>query len=44
MRIPNIKHPGELHGGRVFFIREDTNVPGLMEYLERTPVLLYLKA
>ena len=39
MRIPNIKNYGEMHGGRVFFIREDADIEVLRNYLENTPVL-----
>ena len=40
LRIPNIKNYGEMHGGRVFFISDDADVEVLMEYLEKTPVLI----
>ncbi len=39
-RIKNIKHPGEMHGGRVFFIREGAAVEGLIAYLEKKPVII----
>lgn len=41
LRIPNIKNHGEMYGGRVFFIREDAAIEKLMDYLEKTPVILY---
>ena len=40
LRIPNIKKPGELHGGRVFFVRENFGKQKVIDYLERKPVLL----
>jgi 6-carboxyhexanoate--CoA ligase len=40
LRIPNIKNPGELHGGRVFFLRENFGIEKVRDYLERKPVLL----
>jgi 6-carboxyhexanoate--CoA ligase len=40
LRIPNIKKPGELHGGRVFFVREYFGKDKVIDYLERKPVLL----
>lgn len=39
-RIPNIKKKGEMHGGRVFFIKEDADVDGLINYLEKKPVII----
>ncbi len=41
VRIPNIKKRGAMHGGRVFFIREDAELDRIINYLEREPVLLY---
>lgn len=41
VRIPNIKKPGKMYGGRVFFIKEDSSVSRLMEYFEKVPVILY---
>ncbi len=41
MRIPNIKGTGETHGGRVFFVREGADIRGLINYLEKTPVMVY---
>jgi 6-carboxyhexanoate--CoA ligase len=40
LRIPNIKKTGELHGGRVFFVRETFENNKVIDYLERNPVLL----
>jgi 6-carboxyhexanoate--CoA ligase len=40
VRIPNIKHKGSQSGGRVFFIEESADVEEVIEYLERTPVLV----
>jgi 6-carboxyhexanoate--CoA ligase len=41
LRIPNIKTHGSMNGGRVFFIKEESNVSSLIKYLEKTPVLIY---
>ncbi len=40
LRIPNIKRENEMHGGRVFFIRETADIAGLTSYLERKPVII----
>ena len=40
LRIPNIKRGKEMHGGRVFFIRETADIAGLISYLERKPVII----
>lgn len=40
VRIPNIKKEGEMHGGRVFFIKENSTIGRLIRYLEQAPVLL----
>lgn len=40
VRIPNIKEKGKTHGGRVFFINEGVDKRKIIEYLEKTPVLL----
>ncbi|MBI5203333.1 MAG: 6-carboxyhexanoate--CoA ligase, partial [Nitrospirae bacterium] len=40
LRIPSIKRKGEMHGGRVFFIREPADIAGLISYLERKPVII----
>jgi 6-carboxyhexanoate--CoA ligase len=39
MRIPCIKPEGSMEGGRVFFIEEKADVRGIIEYLERRPVI-----
>lgn len=40
LRIPNIKGYGQRHGGRVFFIKEDADIEKIINYLEKTPVIL----
>jgi 6-carboxyhexanoate--CoA ligase len=40
LRIPNIKRGKEMHGGRVFFIRETADIAGLISYLERKPAII----
>ncbi|MBA3071581.1 MAG: 6-carboxyhexanoate--CoA ligase [Nitrospirae bacterium] len=40
LRIPNIKRGNEMHGGRVFFIRETADIAGLISYLEREPAII----
>ncbi len=40
-RIPNIKVPGDMHGGRVFFIKDTTNIKALIGYLEKQPVMAF---
>jgi len=40
LRIPNIKREKEMHGGRVFFIRETADIAGLISYLEKKPVIV----
>ena len=44
VRIPNVKRKGSLSGGRVFFVEEDAKVGGIIEYLERKPVIVSLAA
>ena len=39
-RIPNMKELGSNIGGRVFFVRSDIDGESVIEYLERTPVLV----
>ncbi len=39
VRIPNIKKKGSIDGGRVFFIKENSDIKRIIEYLERTPVV-----
>ncbi len=40
VRIPNIKKRRDTSGGRVFFLREDTDIQGVIRYLEKTPVII----
>ncbi|MEW6215698.1 MAG: 6-carboxyhexanoate--CoA ligase [Nitrospirota bacterium] len=40
LRIPNIKKRGSKRGGRAFFVNEGINVEGIINYLERTPVII----
>jgi 6-carboxyhexanoate--CoA ligase len=40
IRIPHIKRKGRKNGGRVFFIEEHTDRDSVIEYLEKTPVLI----
>ncbi len=40
LRIANIKRKGNSAGGRVFFIKENSDVKRISEYLERTPVIV----
>ncbi len=40
VRIPNIKKPGDMHGGRVFFVRENAKINTVINYLEKEPILL----
>ncbi len=40
LRIPNIKHEGSRSGGRAFFVKEETNVERIVNYLERVPVII----
>jgi 6-carboxyhexanoate--CoA ligase len=42
LRIPRIKMRGDLRGGRVFFVKEDADVDAVIDYLEKTPVLLHI--
>lgn len=44
IRLPNIKAGGSLHGGRVFFIQPETDVAGIISFLELTPVLLTISS
>lgn len=41
LRIPNIKKQGAMYGGRVFFIKEDADIRILIDYLEKTPTLVF---
>lgn len=40
LRILNIKKRGHMQGGRALFIKEDTDIKKLIQYLEKTPVML----
>jgi 6-carboxyhexanoate--CoA ligase len=40
LRIPNIKRAGSRRGGRVFFIKGDADLNGVISYLEEKPVLV----
>lgn len=40
VRIPNIKHWGSESGGRVFFIKENSDLKRIIEYLEKRPVIV----
>ncbi|WCN36292.1 6-carboxyhexanoate--CoA ligase [Aneurinibacillus uraniidurans] len=37
-RISHLKRKGELSGGRIFFVKEGTDIESYIEYLERKPV------
>ena len=39
-RLPNMKEFGSDIGGRIFFVRSDIDSESVIEYLERTPVLV----
>ena len=39
-RIPNMKELGSAIGGRIFFVRSDIDRDSVIEYLEKTPVLV----
>jgi 6-carboxyhexanoate--CoA ligase len=40
VRIPNIKPKKSATGGRAFYVREGTDITGVMNYLETAPVLI----
>lgn len=40
VRIPHIKNKGSRSGGRAFFVKEGIDVGGIIEYLERRPVII----
>lgn len=40
VRIPHIKHQGSKSGGRAFFVRDGSDIPPLIHYLETMPVLI----
>lgn len=41
LRMPNIKNRGGMHGGRVFFVKENANIESVIDYLEKIPAILY---
>jgi 6-carboxyhexanoate--CoA ligase len=40
VRIPHIKRKGDRRGGRVFFMKDDADLAGVIAFLEETPVLV----
>jgi 6-carboxyhexanoate--CoA ligase len=40
VRLPNIKRSGEMHGGRVFFVRAGADIKKTIHYLEKTAVIM----
>jgi 6-carboxyhexanoate--CoA ligase len=40
IRIPHLKRTGNKTGGRVFFIRHENMIKEIIEYLEKTPVIV----
>jgi 6-carboxyhexanoate--CoA ligase len=40
VRVPHIKRQGSKSGGRAFFVRESSDIPALINYLETMPVLI----
>ncbi len=40
VRIPSLKRTSDRRGGRVFFVKEDADLPAVVSYLEQTPVLV----
>ncbi|MDQ7787960.1 MAG: 6-carboxyhexanoate--CoA ligase [Thermodesulfovibrionales bacterium] len=40
MRIPGMKQKGRKIGGRVFFVQEGSDIDPIIQYLERTPVMV----
>jgi len=40
VRLPHIKKKDEMHGGRVFFIRDDAESSDIIVYLEKEPVII----
>lgn len=40
VRVPKIKQAGSRRGGRAFFVREGGDVQGIVEYLEKRPVMV----
>lgn len=44
LRIPHMKAPGAMYGGRVFFVDGGVSLSAVISYLEKTAVLLFLPA
>ena len=40
VRIPCIKKKGSKAGGRVFFLEDEADIPAVMRYMEKTPVII----
>ncbi|MCE5194704.1 MAG: 6-carboxyhexanoate--CoA ligase [Nitrospiraceae bacterium] len=40
LRIPNIKKKGQMHGGRIFFIKEKTASDKIITFLEEQPIVV----
>ncbi len=40
IRVPNIKEMGSDKGGRVFFIKPEADIHDIIDYLEKTPVMI----
>ncbi len=40
VRIPHMKKKNDPRGGRIFFVKSGTNLKSVLDYLERTPVLI----
>ncbi len=40
IRVPNIKEMGSDLGGRVFFVKPDADINDIIDYLEKTPVMI----
>ena len=39
LRTTNVKHQGEMHGGRVFFVNEKSDTEQIIAWLEKKPVI-----
>ena len=40
VRIPCIKKKGSKAGGRVFFLSDEADIPAVIQYMEKTPVMI----
>ena len=40
VRVPHIKKKGDRRGGRVFFVKDDADLEGMISFFEKTPVLV----